>query len=80
MADGDGPPALKVVHVLSAAPEDWQGESGYIDGGLLRRHVGETGETGFYVCGPPVVMAKVIRALRGMGVPAGRIHSEQFSL
>jgi len=80
MADGDGPPALKVVHVLSAAPEDWQGERGYIDGELLRRHGGDTGDTGFYVCGPPVMMAKVIRALRDMGVPAGRIHSERFSL
>ena len=80
MADGDGPPGLKVVHVLSAAPEDWQGESGYIDGELLRRHLGDTGDTGFYVCGPPVMMAKVIRALRDMGVPAARIHSERFSL
>jgi predicted ferric reductase len=80
MAEGDGPPGLKVVHVLSAAPEDWKGERGYIDGELLRRYVGGTDETGFYICGPPAMMEKVSGALRDMGVPAGRVHSERFSL
>jgi len=33
-----------------------------------------------YLCGPPAMMNMVRRALRELGVPPGRIHSERFAL
>ena len=74
-------PRLKIVHVLSEPEADWSGESGYVDRGRLEKHMGE-GYAGkvYYVCGPPPMMKLVVGALRDMGVSAGRIEYEWFSL
>ena len=75
-----GTPRLRVVHVLSEPKADWQGEKGYVDEEKIRRLCGDTSGKAFYICGPPVMMKKVIAALKRMGVPRGRIHYEMFSL
>lgn len=80
LEESDAPPDLQTTVVLSRPNEGWKGERGYIDGRLLGRYVGEVGDSGFYVCGPPVMMDSVVEALRGMGVEAGRIHTERFAL
>ena len=74
-------PRLKIVHVLSEPEADWSGERGYVDRGRLEKHMGE-GYAGkvYYVCGPPPMMKLVVGALRDMGVSAGRIEYEWFSL
>ena len=72
-------PSLRVVHVLSNQP-DWPGEKGYVDLELLRKYLDGFENPQFFVCGPPVMMTKVIRALRQAGVPKMRIHYERFAL
>ena len=37
------------------------------------------GDTDIYMCGPPPWMASVIRDLRKAGIPADKIHAEEFS-
>jgi len=72
---------LEVVHVLSNADPRWDGERGYVDRECILRHCGkEVPRKAFYVCGPPPMMDLVSRALRSLGVPADRLHSERFSL
>jgi predicted ferric reductase len=73
-------PRLRVVHVLSAPGADWSGEKGFIDADKISRYCGRdfAGRT-FYVCGPPPLIAGVVGALRGMGVPYQRIRIEIFS-
>lgn len=71
-------PDFALVHVLSN--ESWEGESGFIDEGLLRRYVPDFATPEFFVCGPPAMMTTVIPALRGLGVDADRIHFERFAL
>ncbi len=74
-------PRLSIVHILSEADKDWAGESGYVDEDKLRHYCGEgLADKSFYLCGPPAMMNIVTRTLRGLGVPAGSIHSERFSL
>lgn len=72
---------FRLVHVLAEPPEHWQGESGFITPEIIKKYATE-GLTGryYYVCGPPVMMDKVIGALKGLGVPGVKIHSERFSL
>jgi ferredoxin-NADP reductase len=72
-------PALRVIHVMSNQ-DDWHGDKGYVDSELLRKYVSTIEDAQFFVCGPPVMMVKVIQALRELGVPKGRIHHERFAL
>ena len=72
-------PTLHVVHVLSNQP-DWSGEKGYVDVALLRKYLDGVATPQVFVCGPPVMMTKVIRALRQFNMPKKRIHYEQFAL
>lgn len=67
-----------VVHVLSS--EEWDGETGFIDESIVRKYVDDLDRARFFVCGPPVMMEKLIPALKGMGVPNSRIHYERFAL
>lgn len=76
-----GHPRLRVVHVLSQPQANWSGECGRVDRELIVRHVPEPlGGKGFYVCGPAAMNDAVTRILRELGVPARRIHTEQFAL
>ena len=73
-------PRLKVVHVLSAAGADWQGETGYVDRAKIEQHCGSVAGKAFYVCGPPKMMEMVDAALRDLGVPVDSIRQERFYL
>ncbi|MGZ6346091.1 MAG: hypothetical protein ACXWNC_00775, partial [Anaerolineales bacterium] len=72
-------PSLRIIHVLSNQPE-WPGEKGYVDTGLLRKHLEGFENPQVFVCGPPVMMTKVVRSLQQVGVPKSRIHFERFAL
>ena len=75
------PEQFKTVHVLANAGEDWQGEQGYITADLIKKHAGDMiNDAHVYLCGPPVMMDKVISALQGLGVDDKRIHFERFTL
>jgi ferredoxin-NADP reductase len=62
----------------------FDGEQGAIDRERLERltraHGFDGKETGFYLCGPAPMMNMAAHALKGMGIPAERIHHEMFSL
>lgn len=72
-------PSLRVIHVLSNQPE-WHGKKGYVDTEFLRKHLDGVANPQVFVCGPPVMMTKVVRALQQTGVPKTRIHFERFAL
>jgi predicted ferric reductase len=74
-------PDLKIVYVLSEPDPDWQGETGYVTGDLIKRHCpDDLASKHFYICGPPVMSEMVVNALQGMGVSTDRIRTERFSL
>jgi ferredoxin-NADP reductase len=80
MSAGEAP-RLRVVHVLSQPGDAWAGERGIVDRGLLARVAPpDLKDRGWYVCGPPAMMAGVLAALAALGVPAGRVHAERFAL
>ncbi len=74
-----GHPVLKVVHVLSKPGESWNGETGFIDRDTIQKYCGEVKDKGFYLCGPPGLVDKTIKNLRGLGVNDKHIHVEIFS-
>lgn len=72
---------LKVVHVLEEAPDDWNGETGFITEEMMKRQLPENLlNCEFFVCGPPPMMDVAESALREWGVPVHRVHSERFNI
>lgn len=72
---------LTVVHVLRQPPDDWTGETGYVDKALLDRHIpAHRGSQQYFVCAAPVMMDQVELALEDLGVPVTHIHMEHYNL
>jgi predicted ferric reductase len=72
---------LKVVHVLCKAGPDWQGERGYVDAEVMRRHLPEDLDgLECFVCGPEPMIRLAERSLGQLGLPLARVHSEIFDI
>ncbi|HSC27366.1 MAG TPA: ferric reductase-like transmembrane domain-containing protein [Vicinamibacterales bacterium] len=72
---------LKVVHVVQEPPDGWSGERGLPTGELLERHLPVSrDDVVYFVCGPNPMIEVVEKALYGLGVPLGRLHTELFDL
>jgi predicted ferric reductase len=72
---------LDVIHVLEKAPEAWDGERGYLDETVLRRHLPARFERyQCFICGPTPMMDAVEELLARVGIPTENIHSERFEM
>lgn len=72
----------KLVHVLSDQP-DFDGETGYIDLDLIKKYMPENTELdscNFLVCGPPVMLEKLLSEMNAAGITAKQVDYELFSL
>jgi ring-1,2-phenylacetyl-CoA epoxidase subunit PaaE len=76
------PGRLQVVTVLSREERGWGPASGRLSEERLRALLPGllpvTGVDGWFLCGPYGLVVAAERALRGLGVPRGRIHEEVF--
>ena len=72
---------LKVVHILEEPPEGWQGEQGYLDGDILKRHLPENRD-GFryFLCGPTPMTDAARKHLGELGAPLAHIDNEIFDM
>ena len=71
---------LTVVHVLTQPHDDWEGESGFINGDLFRRHLPPPyAEHEYFICGPDPMMDAIEESLADLDVPMSRYHSERYS-
>jgi len=72
---------LTVVHVLEQPPEEWPGETGRVTSDMLSRHLPRNFRRfQFFICGPGPMMDAAERALRDLGVPGERVHTERFDM
>jgi predicted ferric reductase len=72
---------LAVVHVLEQAPDDWEGETGYVTADVLSRHLPPGFRRfQFFICGPDPMMDAAEAALIALGVPPDRVHTERFDM
>ncbi len=72
---------LTLIHVLERPPDGWTGETGFLTKEILARHLpANRKQVDYFLCGPPPMMQAVERALRSLGIPPYRIHSERFNL
>ena len=67
------------LHVSLTQPAtEYEGLIGRIEGELVRRVVAELAGSRFFLCGPGNFMDALREGLLADGVPAERIHTEQF--
>ncbi len=72
---------LTIVHVLRNPPEDWSGETGYVDKKLLERYIPiHRGTRNYFICAAPKMMDQVEAALHELDVPITNVHMEHFNL
>ena len=71
---------LTVVYVLQNPPMGWTGEQGYITAEMFKRRLPLLYETHeYFICGPDVMMDAIETALKELGVPLSKYHSERYS-
>ena len=72
---------LKMVHVLTDPPDGWQGEKGYIKAEILDKHLGSNRqELHYFICGPIPMITAVEKDLKKLGIPLGKIHTENYEM
>ena len=73
---------IKVVHVLSDPPSDWQGETGYVTPEMLDRYLPDLEDERrvYFLCGPEPMLDSLEPYLRERGVPIKDIFSERFEI
>jgi predicted ferric reductase len=71
---------LEITPVFSAAPAGFKGETGYVNGALIKRLVPDYQQRDIYLCGPPPMMEGIIKELVSAGLATDRLHFERFAL
>jgi predicted ferric reductase len=72
---------LKVVYVLEDAPEEWEGETGFVTPDLLARHLPNNRfELEYFICGPEPMIDAVENAMVKLGISLERTQAERFNL
>jgi predicted ferric reductase len=72
---------LKIVHVLENPPENWDGETGFVDQKILEKNLPENPEEyGFYICGPKPMQDIAEISLRNLGIDWRLVYSERFEI
>lgn len=72
---------LRVVHVLEEGHDGWDGETGFVDAGVLDRHLPAGAlRSRYFICGPPPMIAAVEGALLDRGIPHEHIDHERFDI
>jgi predicted ferric reductase len=72
---------LTIIHVLKEPPENWEGETGYVDRELLEKYIPlHRGSRNYFICATPVMMDAVEIALHDLEVPITNIHMEHYNL
>ncbi|MFH0878710.1 MAG: ferric reductase-like transmembrane domain-containing protein [Lentisphaerota bacterium] len=71
---------VAIHHVFSAEEPGWTGAKGYVDLACIEHFAPDFRERDVFLCGPPVMMKKLVKALRGEGMPRSRLHYERFAL
>lgn len=70
---------VRVVHVLSAAPEGWKGRTGLINGALVSEEIPDFKDRLFYLSGPPKMVLALDAQLTELGVPPRKIKRDSFT-
>lgn len=72
---------IKTVYIISdqnKVPENWQGEIGYLNEVIIKKHVPDWPERLFYVSGPEPMVQAINDLLVKIGIPPAQIKKDYF--
>jgi ferredoxin-NADP reductase len=69
--------ALRMVETITDDPS-WQGERGFIDRGMLERHIDDITKPVYYVAGPPAMVAAMKKMLTEAGLDEQQMKFDEF--
>jgi len=64
---------------MARSDREWKGETGFINGEMLARHLGTLHGPIYYVAGPPPMVTAMREMLVGAGVDEDDIRTEEFT-
>ena len=70
---------LTIIPVLSS-DKNYNGEQGFVDGARIKRLLNNDLDYDFFICGPPIMMEKVVSDLKSFNINSNKIHFERFSI
>jgi len=69
---------------IASNDDSWEGEKGFVDKEKIERLLKGNGfllrESGFYICGPKLMLESVLKSLKQIGIQKRNVHFESFSL
>jgi ferredoxin-NADP reductase len=71
-------PNYRLISAMSEPPAGWKGETGFIDGAILRRHLTDPLKPVYYFAGPPAMAMAMQSMLAELGVADADMRSEEF--
>jgi ferredoxin-NADP reductase len=72
-------PNFTFVPTFTDEGESWNGEKGYIDEDMIKRHVPDINNVVWYISGPQAMVGAMRKLLNGMKVSEDDIKTEEFS-
>lgn len=74
-------PQFKLIPIMTrmaGKPQEWQGETGHIDGAMIQKYIQNISEPVYYIAGPPDLTETIRQTLLAANVPSGNIQFEKF--
>jgi ferredoxin-NADP reductase len=69
---------LATMTDMRNSARNWDGETRLVDAGLLQRSAGDLAAPVYYVVGPPAMVEAMKQTLKGAGVAAADLRTEEF--
>jgi len=73
---------MQMVYTIERPPENWEGESGFLNSQILKKHLLEgwiAEGTEVFLCGPDPMMNAVEKALLDVGFEEIQVHTERYA-
>jgi len=70
---------LTIIPVLSS-DKSYNGEQGFVDAARVKRLLNNDFDYDFFICGPPIMLEKVVGDLKSFNIDPHKIHFERFSI
>ena len=71
-------PNFQLIAALDQPNPDWQGEVGFINEAMLRKHIKDLAAPIYYLCGSPTMVTALQAVLTEMGIDEARVQTEDF--
>lgn len=73
---------MQVIYTIEKPPQGWQGESGFLNTAILKKHIPKdwlNGDAQVFLCGPAPMMNAVEKALYQTGFTHSKVHAERYT-